>query len=87
MCDKYFVAGKLGKNEEVSVSCTLCRRSFHSRNRIICLDEEPIPEKGFLCKLCTQKQEKYPEVQEKINNRCKDYPTVFKYHTSNLTNY
>ena len=86
MCAKKFEADKLGNNEDVSVCCRFCRRSFHSVNRLMCNTEKPIPGKGFLCNLCTQ-QKKYPEIQEEINNKCKDVPTVFTYHTSNLTNY
>ena len=85
MCSKEFVADK--NDEDVSVYCTHCTRYFHSvKCGRMCDTEKPIPKKGFLCNLCTQ-QKKYPEIQQNINNRCKDVPTVFKYHNSNLTNY
>ena len=86
MCYEEFVADKMGIDEDVSVCCTLCQRSFHSKKRLLCGTDEPIPDKGFLCKLCTQ-QKQYPEVLKRINKRCKKYPTVYTYHTSNLTNY
>ena len=87
LCDKKFQVGELGEKEDVSVSCTFCGRCFHVINNRLCISQQPIPRKGFLCELCTLKQEKYPEVLEKIIDRCKNHPTIFKYHTSKLTNY
>ena len=86
ICGRNFEGDKVGVREDVSIYCALCKRSFHVVTTQ-CVSLQDMRSKGFLCKLCTQKQGKYPAVQQSIYNKCKDHPTVYKYHTSNMTNY